>query len=121
MIFNLKTTTIPYYDDMLQNKYTKGISSKIIYMTPEKYLSECFKLQKYDSSLISLKEHLKNVISIDLVNKYREKTLSGSKMPLVVLDYANGLQEGRHRAVVAKSLKIQKIPVLVVKKIKMVI
>ena len=117
MMFNLKTTTIPYYDDLLQGKHVRGITSKIIYMTPEKYLTECFKLQKYDSSLISLREHLRSVISIEKVNIYRKKTLSGSKIPLLVLDYANGLQEGRHRAVVAKSLKLQKIPVLVVRRL----
>jgi len=114
-MFNLKTTTIPYYDNLLLGKHIKGITSKIIYMTPMKYLQESFELQKYDLSFISLKEHLRTVISIDLVNKYREKTIRGSKMPLPILDYTRGLQEGRHRAVVAKSLKIEKIPVLVVK------
>ena len=36
-------------------------------------------------------------------------------MPIPVLDYNDMSQEGRHRAVVAKELGVEEIPVLVVR------
>ena len=50
-----------------------------------------------------------------LIEKYKERTLEGSKMPMPVLDYDKLEQEGRHRAVVAMELEVEEIPVLVVR------
>lgn len=138
IIFNITTTGMPYYNSMIQKghiagnrdpveyfKSNKGITFKIEWMSPDEYLEKSFEIHKelqskYQniSNLIvksKLSTYLNDNIDSDLIQEYTERTLEGSKMPMPVLDYDNMSQEGRHRAVVAKQLEVEEIPVLVVR------
>ncbi len=132
-IFDITTTGMSYYDAMIQKghiagnrdpteyfKTNKGIIFEIEWMSPQKYLEESYKLHRkfsidYGISQIPFETYLKTNIDPYLINEYLERTLEGSKMPIPVLDYNNLSQEGRHRAVIAKELDAEKIPVLVVR------
>ena len=111
--FRRDKTDVPLYDGILKNpKYhreEKGFHYKIEEMSPEQYMREVAKQQK--TSL----ERQYECISPKRIKEYKELTLKGSPMPMPSLErYASGyeVQEGRHRAVVAKELGIKKIPVM---------
>ncbi len=65
--------------------------------------------------MTSSDNYLERNIDTDKINEYLERTLDDSKMPMPVLDYDKLTQEGRHRAVVAKELGVEEIPVLIVR------
>jgi hypothetical protein len=82
-----------------------GWKGKIVWMTPDKFLSLCHPLpagEKNDLSAQNLRKRMKEKLPIDfLVLKVdsKQKKVIG--------------HEGRHRATVAKELGIEKVPVLV--------
>lgn len=120
--FDLTTTGIPYYDDMLGSddrvagsrtvkEYfltEKGILFRISWIAPHTYFEESGKIQGSNV----MKERL--MIEDRLIQKYSNLALQGSKMPLPVLDYFHESQEGRHRAMVAEYLHLSRMPVLIV-------
>ena len=120
--FDLTTTGTPYYDDMLGDddrvagsrtvkEYfltEKGISFRISWIAPHTYFEESAKI--HGSNV--MKERL--MIEEGLIQKYLDLALQGSKMPLPVLDYVHGSQEGRHRTMVAERLGLSRMPVLIV-------
>lgn len=132
-IFDITTTGMSYYDAMLHKEYiagnrdpveyfktNKGLVFEIVWMSPTQYLEESYKIHRkfsidYGIPQITFETYLKTNIDPDLINEYVQRTLEGSKMPMPVLDYDKLTQEGRHRAVVAKELGVEKIPVLVVR------
>lgn len=132
-IFNTTTTGMSYYDAMLHKEYiagnrdpveyfktNKGLVFEITYMSPQEYLEESYKIHRkfsidYGIPQIPFETYLKTNIDTELINEYIERTLEGSKMPIPVLDYDKLTQEGRHRAVVAKELDVEEIPVLIVR------
>ncbi len=131
-IFDITTTGMPYYDTMIQKghiagnrdpvkyfKTNKGLVFEIVWMSPEDYLRESYKLQNYNIDYLKykfpLKYYIERSIDPEKINEYTERTLEGSKMPIPVLDYNDMSQEGRHRAVVAKELGVEEMPVLVVR------
>ncbi|MCK4668131.1 hypothetical protein KAU33_15370 [Candidatus Dependentiae bacterium] len=123
--FDLTTTGTPYYDDMLGGddrvagsrtvkEYfltEKGIVFRISWIAPHTYLKESAKIHKSDL----IKERL--MIEDKLIQEYSVLALKGSKMPLPVLDYNHGIQEGRHRAIVAEGFGLSRMPVLIVTKV----
>ena len=133
VIFDITTTGMPFYDSMLHKEYiagnrdpveyfktNKGLLFEIVWMSPTQYLEESYKIHRkfsidYGIPQITFETYLKTNIDPDLINEYVQRTLEGSKMPMPVLDYDKLTQEGRHRAVVAKELGVEKIPVLVVR------
>ena len=133
-IFDITTTGMSTYDVMLGKenivgKYkndpigyfrdNKGLVFKIEWMSPEDYLKKVYEIHEimynFGVNKKSFEDYIRSVINMDLVEVYKEKTLEGSKMPMVVLDYSNMSQEGRHRSVVAMELEVEEIPVLVVR------
>ncbi len=130
-IFDITTTGMSLYDELLKEcilgkykpvksfRFDRKILPKIECMSPEQYLVKCYEIHKYsyDFSMQGkiFDDYLRENINIDLIKNYKERVLDGSKMPIPVLDYDNMLQNGRHRAVVAKELGVEEIPVLVVK------
>ncbi|MDI6854385.1 MAG: strawberry notch family protein [Deltaproteobacteria bacterium] len=100
--FNLQTTDMPYYDNLLKNpEYfarEKGIAGRIEYMTPDEFLDKAGRAAVNES----------------LVREYAER---GGQMPLPVLDIAADTHEGRHRVLAAKAMGFERIPVLVVEPI----
>lgn len=132
-IFDITTTGMSFYDSMLHKEHiagnrdpveyfktNKGLVFEIVYMSPQEYLEESYKIHKkfssdYGVNQIPFETYLKTIIDPDRINEYTERTLEGSKMPMPVLDYDKLTQEGRHRTVVAMELGIEEIPVLVVR------
>lgn len=134
-IFDITTTGISYYNSMIQighivGKYkdnpleyfknNKGIIFEIERMSPEEYLTRVYTIHMNNRILENIEidtieDYLLDHIDFENVKKYKERTLEGSKMPMIVLDYKRNEQEGRHRAVVAQQLEVKEIPVLVVR------
>lgn len=112
-IFDISTTDILFYDKLLRNG--KGLErgnievvANIEYMTPDEYFNHCANLnngtvdEEYDYISENNMQELSNVIKVE-------------KLPIGFLNMVNKTQEGRHRALLAKRLGIELIPVLVVK------
>jgi len=122
--FDLTSTGTPFYDDMLGDDdqvagsrtvkdyflTEKGIEFRISWIAPHTYLEESAKIHNSNQ----IKERL--MVEDRLVQEYSDLALQGSKMPLPVLDYVHGSQEGRHRAIVAEGLGLSRMPVLIVTK-----
>jgi len=110
-VFKLESD-VPFYNGLLKHKeyYERahGIKYKIVYMTPDEYIKKVAELQGTPVYLQMM------MISNDIVNSYVELAKKGTKFPILILDYRNKYQEGRHRAIMAKRLGIEKIPVMVV-------
>lgn len=115
-IFDLNNTGMPEYNDMLnadiklkEYLYVEKLTMfKIAWIAPHTYFEESAKMHSGNV----FKEY--NMVERQLVREYEIKVFQGSKMPLPVLDYRTGMQEGRHRAKVAERLVINRMPVLVV-------
>ena len=108
-IFDTTKSEMTYYTNFLNPKdleymqKTKGVTGKIVQMSPNEYFDECAKI--FNKSAERLKqsakadeetiEHLKLVLT-----KYKRK------FPITMLNYSteNKGQEGRHRMVVAGEL-----------------
>ncbi len=115
----LKGCILGKYKPVKSFRFDRKILPKIEWMSPEQYLVKCYEIHKYsyDFSMQgkTFDDYLRENINIDLIKNYKERVFESSKMPIPVLDYDNMLQNGRHRAVVAKELGVEEIPVLVVR------
>lgn len=111
-IFRTDKTDIPVYDNMMNkpayHKRAKGMTFKIVYMSPDEYLTRCARMFNTPFKY--------RMIESQLVEKYKKRVLNGSKMPLPVIDEKEQSQEGRHRAMVAKELGVKRMPVLIVQR-----
>ena len=114
-IFDVNTTDIPFYDNLLKNG--KGVEignievvAKIEYMTPDDYFQQCALLCKstLESQYRMISERNMHEL-FDVIKK--------EKLPIGFLNYAMEWQEGRHRALLAKKIGMTSIPVLIVKPI----
>lgn len=106
-------TGMSFYNDLLKDKeymfWVKGLVGDLYYMTPDKYFKKCADMQK-----TTVKEQLKYVDE-KLAKEYKEKMLDGEKFPVLIIDYSDNSQEGRHRAFASKMIDPStEIPVLVV-------
>ena len=101
------------YDSELRNpmymRREKRLKMNIVRMTPYEYFMECAKVHGHSSYG---KE--RTAAYPKYVEEYKQRTLSGSKMPLPLIDYHLEVQEGRHRAAVAEELGAETIPVMIV-------
>jgi len=147
--FNTKTTDFPYYDQTIgeskkliphydhktntlkqltQKEYmkdVKGVSSEIVWMSPEEYIDKCvsegfLNFQKLNPS-VTIDKYKKMILDMrnnpEKINKYKKMWMEGSKPPMPFIIYYGkeyGDQEGFHRALLAKELNVSKIPVLIV-------
>ena len=101
-VFRLKTGMYPY-DDFING--TKGDKvSRVVYMSPDEYLAKIPESPPHAGSLAHFKKRLE----------------AGKPLDMPSLDYSLGglNQEGRNRAYFAKELGLEKIPVLIVDKVK---
>lgn len=114
--FFANTTGVSYYDGLLEfpkyHREYKGDCGKIEMMSPDEYIYHCAVVR---SSPSSIDEEMRNVSGV-CVEKYRQRSLRGEKMPIPVIDKHRCSQEGRHRAMTAKKLGLKSIPVLVVER-----
>lgn len=111
------TTDIPNIDEIARSAYTRGYwrekkntELETIYMTPDEYIAavdEGFARDGYGSKVAD---------SVDpkVVERYAREMAAGDKFPQLSLDYRGEFsQEGRHRAMAAKSLGLDQVPVAV--------
>lgn len=114
-IFEVNTTDIPFYDSLLKNG--KGVEignievvANVEYMSPDDYFEQCALLCK--STLENQYRMISERNMQELAN-----VIEREKLPIGFLNFVMEGQEGRHRALLAKRLGIDSIPVLVVKPI----
>jgi len=117
--FDTKSTGMPMYDDWLKDtdyaREQKGFDVYVVNISPDEYISACVKGFKstYESIIRSRTDSGK-------VEEYAELMKSGETFPMLMVQYSlDGYftQEGLHRALAAKSLGIDKVPVLVAKEL----
>jgi hypothetical protein len=96
-------TAMTYYDNMLD---TGGVG--IEFMTPDEYIFEMVRAQ----GGAAIEQGLHGVQPQKL-EKILAGMKSGIKYDMPVIDYVDGFQEGRHRALAAKQLGAEKIPVAI--------
>ena len=112
-IFDLTTTDIPYYDKLL--KYGKGlerddieVTATIEYMSPDEYFQYCAIMHK-----CTVQDEFKYIDERNM--QELTQVVESDKLPIGFLNNVCREQEGRHRALLAKRLGIELIPVLVIK------
>jgi hypothetical protein len=115
MIFDITKTDMSYYNSITQKpEYfarAKGLQGQIAYISPDDYMIECAKIHNCPL------EHEFRAIDEPSMQRIADFLQAGNLLPLITLDYAGRTQEGRHRAMTAKKLGYDKIPVLVVTKV----
>ena len=99
--YELKEAKYPLadFDTWYGNRQYKEQGGKMVYMTPDEYLSKVRALELDDISMDNVD---------DLVNHIQT---SRSLDPLVI--YPDGKEDGRHRAYAAKKLGIDSVPVII--------
>lgn len=116
--FKDSETGMPTYDDMMANPdyfaRAKRRKGGIVMMGPDEYIQRAAKgFQKFDpdSSIESVVAGRDSA----LIDRYAKEMQAGDKFPTIMLDYSIGFgQEGLHRALAAKKLGIEEIPVMIV-------
>lgn len=103
--FTTKTTGTSFGDELLSSG--RGYIAE---MSPEEYLKRC----AYDIFTDATIESTIHGTTESSIKKYADMMQSGTEFDLPYLDYSRQEQEGRHRALAAYYLGIDKIPVLVV-------
>lgn len=113
-------TGMPSYDDMIRdpNYFARAKQRKhgIVMMSPDEYIDKATKaFQRMEPSSGYSRDIVMKTRDPELVAKYAEQMKGGEKFPTLVLDYSRGFeQEGLHRAIAAKKLGVEEIPVMVV-------
>ncbi len=116
--FKDSETGMPTYDDMMANPdyfaKAKRRKGSVIMMSPDEYIERAAAgFRKHDPE-VTVDSVIKSRDTA-LVDKYAQEMQSGDKFPTIMLDYSMGFgQEGLHRALAAKKLGIEKIPVMIV-------
>jgi hypothetical protein len=113
--FDDTTTDLPMYDNWFENpEYAleqKGYEVNRVYITPDQYIEAC--VDGFNSSYESIMSTRKEKAA-----EYARLMKDGETFPMLTLVYSLGghfTQEGLHRALAAKMIGIEKVPVLVVK------
>lgn len=122
-------TTIPDLDDLFDlphlSDYFKTnkdfVSWKIEHMSPDEYIDRVYDAYKHiviDDGIPLTRNDIINGRSKSLIKKYAKDMENGDKFPIPSLYYRGTRlgQEGLHRALAAKLIGINKIPVMVVHK-----
>lgn len=108
--FSLDTND--YHQDYLENpEYAKMHHYNGVYiseMSPDEYMSRCSK-EVFETPIEDTHDGMENK---DNVQEYAELMKNGTKFDMPFIDAKNKTQEGRHRAMAAKQLGINIIPVL---------
>lgn len=125
-MFDITTTDIPNYDNMLQNpeyfRKNKGKIFEIVYMSPDEYISKIThgfyqkeSTKKYYKTIQNFQTYMdEHRLDQERIKEYLK---SQRKFPMPVIEYKDGQmmdQEGHHRATVAKLKGISQIPVMIV-------
>lgn len=89
----------------------KGTQCRLITMSPDSYLKESAKSMNLDYDTFT------NEYSYELVIQYKNNMENGAKFPIPFYSINTGKQEGRHRALAAKRLKCNSIPIVEIKEL----
>jgi len=112
-VFDLTTTDMPYYDNLLKNpeyyRREKGLIGEIVRISPEVYFSLCAVMREEKN----LKGELSALVP-EYIDKYAKAMRAGDKFPIPVLELLRNEQEGRQRVAAAQKIGMKKIPVLLV-------
>ena len=116
--FDRTSTEMPDYDDLIKSigdeyktdyfRQQKGKEVKMVDISPDEYLNAVDR---------GFEHGVMSGIDAEKVERYAEKMRNGETFPALTLDYSRGKrlsQEGRHRALAAKAVGIDSVPVLVV-------
>lgn len=112
--FDKTTTGMATPDDMMKDpEYFEQKKRKvfsIVYMSPDEYM-------KHVANNFGSMSDAMSGVEQDLVDKYAQMMQDGSRAPMVTLDYRDGYfsQEGRNRAMAAKKLGVESMPVMIMK------
>ena len=116
-------TDIPLYDRMIPGKsdeseinyqfFEKGKEAMVLWMTPDEYFDKV--AAGFEGTV---KTDVEPFIDEGSQKKLTSLIMNGSKIHLPFLDYSGKFsQEGRNRAMAVKNTGIEKMPVLVVRKV----
>tara|TARA_R110000751_G_C13525788_1_gene453285 strand:- start:42 stop:584 length:543 start_codon:yes stop_codon:yes gene_type:complete len=115
-------TNMPHYDEMLNQPHKaeyfakeKGRTHNVVEMTPAEYMYQSMLTResrgtKHHQGLLGEKSRL----NMNRVGEYQKKMQDGTKFDMPVLDFQKMSQEGAHRALAARQMGVEKIPVMVV-------
>jgi len=120
--FTTSDTGMPTYNDMMADpEYFKRAKKKvwhIEYMRPDEYMERTikgFSTHGYTRSQVMAG------VEQELVDKYADLMASGTKFPMLTLDYSGYMgatgefsQEGRNRALAAKKIGAEQVPVMII-------
>jgi hypothetical protein len=120
--FTTSDTGMPTYNDMMADpEYFKRAKKKvwhIDYMHPDEYMERAiqgFSAHGYTRSQVM------SGVEQELVDKYADLMASGTKFPMLTLDYSGYMgakgefsQEGRNRALAAKKIGAEQVPVMII-------
>lgn len=112
-IWNLESTDLPSYDQMMKDpdyfREEKGIIGRIEYFTPQRYMIIAAQLHGVRP------EREYEMLDAVLVDKYVQDMRAGAKFPVPVLDFIRKDQEGRHRVAAAARIGEHHVPVFTVR------
>ena len=112
-IWNLESTDLPSYDDMLKRpeyfRERRGIMGRIEYLTPQRYMILAAQLH----GVAPEREY--EMLEEDLVSKFADRMAIGEIFPVPVLDFVKKEQEGRHRVAAAARIGETYVPVFTVR------
>lgn len=112
-VFNLTTTDMPFYDNLLKNpdyyKRAKGLMGQIVRISPELYFALCAVMRKEKNLTGEL-----SALLPEYIDKYAKAMRAGDKFPIPVLELLTNQQEGRQRVAAAQKIGLKEIPVLLV-------
>ena len=100
------------------NRLHKGKEAHVEIMSPDEYFDRIGQ----DMNEFKFKQDKKTgeFHNLNRIRKYKYDAIKGDKFAIPLIEYNQGkyqgLQEGRHRAIMAKDLGIEKIPVVITNK-----
>jgi hypothetical protein len=104
-------------EDLKRYFQSLGKKVELAWMSPDEFLAKVpHPITPTIPALLDLREEFFSKTSLDYI---RKQIMKGEKLPPLLLDYSRmwfgwPTHEGRHRAFVAKTLGIEKVPVLIV-------
>lgn len=115
-------TNMATYDDMVKDpeyfQRRKKRKFDVVEMSPDEYIEKA--VRGFSRFGNYTRSEVLATRSPELIDKYAEKMLAGEEFPTLVLDYTDEWfsQEGLHRAMAAKKIGLEKVPVMVVNSLK---
>ena len=114
-IFDLQKTGMPFYDSMIKEPECFEEEKKLMFEIKNITTLEYFELSAEAHKSTVTREYL--MISHNNIKNIKDWIDKGNKLPIPVIDFVTGIQEGRHRAVIADLEGLKSIPVMLIKEV----